>query len=341
MKPLKSTSKNTTPLSTCNHNCRLITSFFFLIAFALLILHVQTLYSMVVSTEPASAPAYNPPHLTTEKPSLSSIIQKPPASTSAEIPVIPLDGSNRCETATLITSLPFTDTGNTCDFTNVYFSLNCGGIFSPDCAYQYTPTSNITVDISLCGSSYDTMIHVYQNACSGVEMVCNDDYCGLQSQLFDVELTAGNTYYFVVDGAGFGCGDYIINITSEEISCSVECPPDANDEQETCGDDTNGGCNMDIPAFEPISCGQTVCGTAWDANDRRDTDWYEVVITEDSELTWTVEAEFPVVIGLAESDNPGSGDCNDITGYLEPYELGNPCQEVSITTDCLPPGRHW
>jgi subtilisin family serine protease len=98
---------------------------------------------------------------------------------------------------------------------------------------------------------------------------------------------------------------------------------------------------MDIPSFEPISCGDTVCGTAWDANDSRDTDWYEVVTTEEMELTWTVEAEFDVAIGLIESNSPGSGDCNEATGYVEPHALGNKCEEVSITTTCLPAGRYW
>jgi subtilisin family serine protease len=108
-------------------------------------------------------------------------------------------------------------------------------------------------------------------------MTCNDDYCGLASQLDDVSLTAGNTYYFIVDGYGGDCGSYVINVSSDETVCEVECPADANDEQEACGGDSNGGCNMEIPS----------------------------------------------------------------TGLVEPYALGNKCEEVSITTSCLPAGRHW
>ena len=207
----------------------------------------------------------------------------------------------------MIGALPFSDTGNTCGLVDDYFALFCGGIGSPDSVYEYTPVSNITVDISLCGSSYDTLLHVYENDCSWIEMVCNDDYCVLGSQLDGVSLTSGNTYYIVVDGASGGCGDYTIYVTSEDIVCSVNCPPDAYVEGEACGGNTNGGCNMGTPAFEPIACGDTVCGTVWANGGIRDTDWYEVVTAGDTQLTWTVEAELPIVIGLVAFNNPGSG----------------------------------
>jgi hypothetical protein len=121
----------------------------------------------------------------------------------------------------------------------------------------------------------------------------------------------------------------------------VNCPPDAYVEGEACGGDTNGGCNMGTPAFEPIACGDTVCGTVWANGGIRDTDWYEVVTAGDTQLTWTVEAELPIVIGLVDFNNPGSGECNDTTGYLNPFTTGSPCDQVNITTECLPAGTYW
>jgi hypothetical protein len=124
--------------------------------------------------------------------------------------------------------------------------------------------------------------------------------------------------------------------------CVVPCPPDANMEGEPCGDDTNGGCGgHPIPIFEPIDCNESVCGTSWADGGYRDTDWYEVVIAEPMVLTWTVEAEFPVVIGLVETVPAGTGDCNDMTGYLDPYAMGDLCEVVSVTTDTLPAGTYW
>ncbi|GAF84220.1 unnamed protein product, partial [marine sediment metagenome] len=103
----------------------------------------------------------------------------------------------------------------------------------------------------------------------------------------------------------------------------------------------NGGCNLDPPLFSDINCGDTYCSTAaWDGS-YRDTDWYEIVVTEYTKFTWTVEADFYVLIGLVEMIPPGAGDCSSITGFLDPYTTGGPCEEISITTDCLPPGTYW
>ncbi|MCK4340592.1 MAG: hypothetical protein KAY37_02565 [Phycisphaerae bacterium] len=123
--------------------------------------------------------------------------------------------------------------------------------------------------------------------------------------------------------------------------CEVTCPPGASIESETCGDDTNGGCFMATPAFEPIACDETYCGTGWADEGAHDTDWYEIVTTEQMALTWVVEAEFPVVIGLIETTTPGSGNCEDMTGSLDPFAVGEPCEVVSVTTECLTAGTYW
>jgi len=58
-------------------------------------------------------------------------------------------------------------------------------------------------------------------------------------------------------------------------------------------------------------------------------------------FTWTVDAEFEALIGLVETDPPGSGDCWDMTGYLDPFAIG-PCgAPLSITTEVLPTGTYW
>jgi hypothetical protein len=124
--------------------------------------------------------------------------------------------------------------------------------------------------------------------------------------------------------------------------CVVTCPPEASMEGEPCGDDANYGCCCaEPPAFEPITCGETVCGTVWADGSLRDTDWYEVVTAEPMILTWTVEAAFPVVTGLVETASPGSGDCSDMTGHLEPFALGEPCEVVNVATYSLPAGTYW
>ena len=78
-----------------------------------------------------------------------------------------------------------------------------------------------TVRISLCGNSdFDTKLYVYENAHTpGAPHACNDDSCSTPSfpdpyvsQLLGVNLTAGNTYYIVVDGWDEQSGNYTLLI---------------------------------------------------------------------------------------------------------------------------------
>ena len=129
--------------------------------------------------------------------------------------------------------------------------------------------------------------------------------------------------------------------TCDMCPCIVPCPPGGVDESEPCGDDTNGGCNMATPAFEPITCGVPVCGWGWCDGSTRDTDWYEVTTAGNMIFTLTGMAEFPMVLGLIEPTIPGVCDCDYITGYIAPYAVAPACVEAVIVTDCMPEGCYW
>jgi hypothetical protein len=88
--------------------------------------------------------------------------------------------------------------------------------------YSYTPRSNETVTISLCGSAFDTTLAVF-DSCGGIELACNDDYCALQSEL-TIDLTAGQTYLIRVAGYNGQMGDYILTImetTSPDLTVDL------------------------------------------------------------------------------------------------------------------------
>jgi len=251
-------------------------------------------------------------------------------------------GGETIETATVIGTLPYVDFDNTCDYVDDYDEACSWSATAPDAVYSYTPAVDETVDISLCfdGTDYDTKLFVYENAHTpGAPFACNDDACpGYVSEILELALTGGNTYYIVVDGYGSDCGNYELHVDLWQ-ECVVECPAGATDEGEACipdeGDDvTNGGCNSDVPVFSTIDCGETVCGTAntytFGGSNYRDTDWYTLTLTETSEVTLTGQAEFPVLMGFAEyyAGSEGSGDCADITGYiLSGYINVGACEE--------------
>jgi hypothetical protein len=141
-------------------------------------------------------------------------------------------GGETIATCTVVASLPYFDTGNTCGFTNDYDEV-CpySGSIAKDVVYCYTPTDNMCVDISLCNSStdYDTKLYVYQGSYTpGAPYACNDDACpDYISELLGLYLTGGTAYYIVVDGYGNECGNYGIDIhevSSPPPPAPRECP---------------------------------------------------------------------------------------------------------------------
>jgi hypothetical protein len=260
----------------------------------------------------------------------------------------PIIGENDdCSSPNVIPGLPYNASGNTCDFNNDY-DEECpySGSTAPDVVFEFTPAVDMCVDITLCnGSDYDTKLYVYENACPdpGNPYACNDDACpGYVSEILQLPLTGGNTYYIIVDGYGTACGNYILDMYEVDCptECYVECPDGASDEGEPCGDDTNGGCNMGSPTWTPVTCGETICGTIWAADGTRDTDWFEVTLTGPQTMTWTCEAEFPVVIGYIAGCPDGAPDCSCIT-QLEPYITGDCNEVISVQYEASAPGNYW
>jgi hypothetical protein len=126
--------------------------------------------------------------------------------------------------------------------------------------------------------------------------------------------------------------------------CDLECLPGSIPEGEpVCHDgyvDTyNGGCNSTPYVWQPINCGDVICGTSgvYNAQTYRDTDWFEILTDRPMVLTWTAIAEFPVLIFIIDG---GTGSCMDYT--ILDYTTGPACEEVSLSTmDPVPPGRYW
>jgi hypothetical protein len=96
-------------------------------------------------------------------------------------------------------------------------------------------------------------------------------------------------------------------------------------------------CQLGAGAFEPIACGDTICGTAWATGGTRDTDWYEITVEVPTQITFTGTANFPLVIGLVNTG--GIPDCG-LAGALNPFATAPSCQTASFTA-CLVPGTHW
>lgn len=245
-------------------------------------------------------------------------------------PPLEFAGGEDCAGATVIASLPYTDDGTTIGSVNDYDeACPYTGSTSGDVVYSYTPAANQTVTISLCtpgtNTDYDTKVYVYENTCPGTVTGCNDDACS--SPLYSsyvsevqVDLTAGNTYYIVVDGYGGSTGNYTLSL-EEYIIQTCPCPPGVDLNEGTidplCGNDPagdpSGGCNTDAanpgPYMVPISCNTTICGTTstytGSSGDSRDTDWFELTLPVADTIRVTLESEADLLL----FDLSGEYDC--------------------------------
>ncbi len=193
-----------------------------------------------------------------------------------------LQGGDNCATATVISSLPYSDAGTTAGYTDDY-DMACPytGSTSPDVVYSYTPSSNVLVDIDVCESAYDTKLYVFDTNCTNADSVaCNDDFCSnssgdpYRSQLPSVPMNSGTTYYIVVDGYGGESGTYNINVDTVSApppDTLMDCPVGALFSQEphlpadawSAGTSDSGFQPENYAVFENFSASGEICDIHW------------------------------------------------------------------------------
>jgi hypothetical protein len=261
-------------------------------------------------------------------------------------------GGDRIDNAVPIPGLPFQDMGITCNFINDYDeACPYSGSTSPDVVYSFAPAQDMMITIDLCASQYDTKVYVYRNGYTpGSPYACNDDAgCGItgyQSKIKGLPVYVGDVYYIVIDGYGGDCGEYTLDVL-EYVPCVLQCPPGALREGEPdCYDyyaDTyNGGCNSTPPVFSVVdpSCQRiTICGTSgtyYNYGDSRDTDWFEINLVEQSDITFCCIAEFPLQTLVIN----GNHDCPATDADILDWRQVGECEEACIQIT-LPVGRYW
>jgi len=148
-------------------------------------------------------------------------------------------GGDTCFDAVDISGpLPISIAGTTVGYNNDYDeACPFEGSTAPDVVYAYTPMVDTDADFTLClgMTNYDTKMYIYEGVCPnpGFPLACNDDACvsaaGQEyvSELLDVPLMAGQTYYIVIDGWGDQSGDYFLDITSF-MEPPLTCPEDGS-----------------------------------------------------------------------------------------------------------------
>ncbi|RMF82979.1 MAG: hypothetical protein D6744_05570, partial [Planctomycetota bacterium] len=219
---------------------------------------------------------------------------------------------------------------NTVETFDLSFCLlgSAGGVTGA-CCDDTTGVCTENVDAANCTGP--GMRFLANGTCDALFPGCGEGACCMSDGTCNVMLEA--------DCLAMGGNWLGANTTCDE--CPRVCPPGGIQENEPCGDDTNGGCNADPnnPPVQVINCGDTICGTGWFDGSIRDTDWYEVVVTAETELTWTVDTDFDALIGLVETTPAGSPDCADGTGSINPAAFPLAGSSASVTV-CVGPGTY-
>ncbi|MFA7331368.1 MAG: T9SS type A sorting domain-containing protein [Candidatus Delongbacteria bacterium] len=214
-----------------------------------------------------------------------------------------------------------------------FFSTSSFG--GGDVFYTFTLPGSYEVDASTCNAaSYDSCLGIFDAEHNLVAV--NDDGAGCSgfSSIIDPCCLEAGTYYVVVDGYGTANGTYDLTVNFSATTCSAGCPPiecDGTAEVEPNNGPIDFGGNDDFGAIE---CGETICGTTFtdDAAQTRDTDWYEILITENSILTINSEVElFDPLIFVLNSNYDIEYQANNFSW----------CEGESLTTDCMFPGTYY
>jgi hypothetical protein len=121
------------------------------------------------------------------------------------------DNSNSAKPVGEVTDMSFDTTNATADGPGI-----C--VTSPNIWYCYTASCTGSATVSLCGSSYDTKLAVYDGCQSNPTadrlIECNDDYCNTQSEI-TYDVTAGSQYLIEVGGYQQATGQGVLSISCE------------------------------------------------------------------------------------------------------------------------------
>ena len=128
-----------------------------------------------------------------------------------------------CTSPTVIPAAGGVFTGSTNDGSSS-LSGTCGSSnTSPEKVFAWTPSRSGTATIQTCGASgtsFDTVLYMRSGTCqTGSQNACNDDTSGCatggsnsEGSRITPSVTAGQTYYIVVDGYGGASGNFTLSV---------------------------------------------------------------------------------------------------------------------------------
>jgi hypothetical protein len=204
-----------------------------------------------------------------------------------------------------VTNLPFDTTSATRD--GPHFCM-----YSPNLWYCYTASCTGKATVSLAGSSFDTMLAVYEGCGPDLhytDMIeCNDDFGGNRQSQIVFDAIAGNQYLIEIGGYNLETGHGLLS-----ISCAGVTPPPSSkddcDDAKSIGDVTNLAFDTSDATFD----GPGLCMTSPNI-------WYCYTATCTGNVTVSLAgSSFDTMLAVYDGCEcyPASSDlieCNDDAG---------------------------
>ncbi|HTN85551.1 MAG TPA: MXAN_6577-like cysteine-rich protein [Sorangium sp.] len=121
------------------------------------------------------------------------------------------DGGGTCSTPIdLGSAVPQVVTGSTAEQPEAV-TPTCGSSNAPEMLYSFTAAEDGTYIFNTFGSSFDTVLQVFDGSCS-TPLRCNDDAGGGRQSRLTVDMVAGQTALIAVDGRGTSSGEYVLQV---------------------------------------------------------------------------------------------------------------------------------
>ncbi|MHC4707070.1 MAG: right-handed parallel beta-helix repeat-containing protein [Planctomycetota bacterium] len=164
-----------------------------------------------------------------------------------------------------------------------------------DVWHLYSPVYSGDYIIRLCDSMFDTTLTIY-DGCGGVELACNDNSCGVQSEV-TVSMSAGHEYLLRVAGDEYATGDYTLTVTPPRPPHDA-CP----NAIEVAAGQIYSGSTVGADGTDISSCGPNDTMDVWH--------WYTAV-RSGSHILSLCRSDFDTTLAVFDSCGGTELACND------------------------------
>ncbi|MDD4150335.1 MAG: glycine-rich protein, partial [Bacteroidales bacterium] len=107
-------------------------------------------------------------------------------------------------------------------WTGTCTSSSCATRAGYDVQYQFVAGATGSYTFGSCTMSNDTYMYLSSGSCNTTSITYNDDACGTQSTI-TYSLTAGNTYYLLLEAYSGNLGAYTIDVTAPSAGITLAC----------------------------------------------------------------------------------------------------------------------